>query len=139
MNSTDGTMRAMRASSSDPASLSLDEVPIPDPGPGEVLVRVAATAVTAQELTWPEEWPVIPCHDLSGVVAGSGPGRTGHPDRTGVVGVVGFDRPGAAPQSVPAPPAHLAAKPAGVDHVAAAAIPLGGLTAWQALRDHADL
>ncbi|MGD0241597.1 MAG: NADP-dependent oxidoreductase [Streptosporangiaceae bacterium] len=142
MSNPGGTMRAMRASASDPASLSLDRVPIPQAGPGEVLVRVAATAITAQELTWPESWPVIPCHDLSGVVAGSGPGSPGGtswPDGTEVFGLVGFDRPGAAAEYVTIPAADLAAKPASIDHVAAAAIPLGGLTAWQALHDHADL
>jgi NADPH:quinone reductase-like Zn-dependent oxidoreductase len=139
MNSPDGTMRAMQASDSDAASLSLDQVPVPQPGPGEVLVRVAATAVTAQELTWPEKWPAIPCHDLSGVVAGSGPGGTGWADGTEVFGLVGFDRPGAAAEYVTVPAADLAAKPAAVDHVAAAAIPLGGLTAWQAHHDHAGL
>jgi len=139
MNSPDGTMRAMQASDSNAASLSLGQVPIPRPESGEVLVRVAATAVTAQELTWPEKWPAIPCHDLSGVVAGSGPGGTGWADGTEVFGLVGFDRPGAAAEYVTVPAADLAAKPAAVDHVAAAAIPLGGLTAWQALHDHADL
>ncbi|HET9968171.1 MAG TPA: NADP-dependent oxidoreductase, partial [Streptosporangiaceae bacterium] len=139
MNSPDGTMRAMQASDSNAASLSFDQVPIPRPESGEVLVRVAATAVTAQELTWPEKWPAIPCHDLSGVVAGSGPGGTGWADGTEVFGLVGFDRPGAAAEYVTVPAADLAAKPAAVDHVAAAAIPLGGLTAWQALHDHAGL
>ena len=139
MNSPDGTMRAMQASDSNATSLSFDQVPIPRPESGEVLVRVAATAVTAQELTWPEKWPAIPCHDLSGVVAGSGPGGTGWADGTEVFGLVGFDRPGAAAEYVTVPAADLAAKPAAVDHVAAAAIPLGGLTAWQALHDHAGL
>ena len=60
MNSPDGTMQAMRASAADAASLSLDRVPIPSPGPGEVLVRVVATAVTAQELTWPERMRLEP-------------------------------------------------------------------------------
>jgi NADPH:quinone reductase-like Zn-dependent oxidoreductase len=139
MNSPDGTMRAMQASDGTAASLSLDQVPVPAPERGEVLVRVAATAVTAQELTWPEKWPAIPCHDLSGVVAGSGPGGTGWADGTEVFGLVGFDRPGAAAEYVTVPAADLAAKPAAIDHVAAAAIPLGGLTAWQALHDHAGL
>src|SRR5207342_281036 len=35
--------------------------------------------------------------------------------------------------------ADLAAKPAAAGHIAAAAIPLGGLTAWQALHSHAQL
>jgi NADPH:quinone reductase-like Zn-dependent oxidoreductase len=56
-----------------------------------------------------------------------------------VFGLIGFDRPGAAAEYVTVPAADLAAKPASVDHVAAAAIPLGGLTAWQALHDHAGL
>src|SRR5256885_10554376 len=99
MNSPDGTMRTMQATDSDAASLSLDQVPVPRPGPGEVLVRVAATAVTAQELTWPEKWPVIPCHDLSGVVAGSGPGGTGWAGRAPGVCPGGFVPPRAAPPS----------------------------------------
>jgi NADPH:quinone reductase-like Zn-dependent oxidoreductase len=44
-------MRAMRASSSDPASLASQSVPVPEPGPGELLVEVRGTAVTAHELT----------------------------------------------------------------------------------------
>ena len=77
------TTRAMRATSPDPASLTCRSVPdpasltcrsvpVPEPGPGELLVEVRATAITAGELTWPETWPVIPCHDLSGVVAAAG-------------------------------------------------------------------
>jgi len=132
-------MRAMRASSSDPASLTCENVPVPDPGPGELLVQVRATAITADELTWPETWPAIPCHDLSGVVAATGVGVTGWRPGDEVYGLVGFDRPGAAAEYVTAPAADLAPKPAAVDHVAAAAVPLGALTSWQALHEHAQL
>src|SRR6267378_7351355 len=76
MNDAVRSMRAMRASNSDPASLTSESVPVPDPGPGELLVQVRATAITADELTWPESWPVIPCHDVSGVVAATGPDRS---------------------------------------------------------------
>jgi len=65
-------MRAMRAAGPDPAGLACETVPVPEPGPGELLVEVRATAVTAGELSWPESWPAIPCHDLSGRFA---PGR----------------------------------------------------------------
>ena len=65
MNDGVRTMHAMRASSSDPASLTSESIPVPDPGPGELLVEVRATAITAGELSWPESWPAIPCHDLS--------------------------------------------------------------------------
>src|SRR6516164_666352 len=133
------TMRAMRASSPDPASLASESVPVPDPGPGELLVQVRATAITAGELTWPESWPAVPCHDLSGVVAAIGDGATGWRPGDEVYGLVGFDRPGAAAEYVSAPAADLAPKPASVDHLTAAAVPLGALTAWQALHEHAQL
>lgn len=133
------TMRAMRASSADPASLTSENIPVPEAGPGELLVEVRATAITTGELTWPESWPAIPCHDLSGVVAATGPGVSGWRPGDEVYGLVGFDRPGAAAEYVTAPAADLAIKPASVDHLAAAAVPLGALTAWQALHEHARL
>ena len=89
-------MRAMLAASADPSSLTCEMVPVPDPGPGELLVEVRATAITAGELTWPENWPAIPCHDLSGVVTTTGPDVTGWQPGDEVYGLVGFDRPGAA-------------------------------------------
>ena len=132
-------MHAMRASSPDPSSLTCDMVPVPDPGPGELLVEVRATAITTGELAWPESWPAVPCHDLSGVVAATGDGAAGWRPGDEVYGLVGFDRPGAAADYVTAPAADLAPKPASVDHLAAAAVPLGALTAWQALYQHARL
>lgn len=132
-------MRAMRASSSDPASLVSQSVPVPEPGPGELLVEVRGTAVTAHELAWPESWPAVPCHDLSGVVAAVGDGAGGWRAGDEAWGLVGFDRPGAAAEYVTVPAADLAAKPVSVDHPQAAAVPLGALTAWQALHEHAQL
>jgi NADPH:quinone reductase-like Zn-dependent oxidoreductase len=139
MNATPPTMAAMCAISSDPASLAREIVPVPDPGPGELLVEVHATAITADELTWPEKWPAIPCHDLSGVVAALGDGVTSWQPGDEVYGLVGFDRAGAAAGYVTVPAADLAYKPEGIDHLAAAAVPLGGLTAWQALHEHAQV
>src|ERR1700745_3917883 len=105
MNDAVRSMLAMRASHSapaslpptpDPPSLPSQTIPVPDPGPGELLVEVCATAITADELTWPESWPAIPCHDLSGVVSATGPGADGWRTGDEVYGLVGFDRPGAA-------------------------------------------
>jgi NADPH:quinone reductase-like Zn-dependent oxidoreductase len=107
-----GMMRAIRASSPDPASLTWENVPVPAPGPGELLIQVRATAITAEELNWPETWPAIPCHDLSGVVAATGAGVTGWRTGDEIYGLVGFDRPGAAAEYVTAPVADLAPKPA---------------------------
>jgi len=139
LTSTVRTMRAMRAAGPDPASLACETIPVPEPEPGELLVAVQATAVTAGELSWPESWPAIPCHDVSGVVAAAGPGVEGWLPGDEVYGLVGFDRPGAAADYVTAPAAELAPTPSSIDHFAAAAVPLGALTAWQALHDHARL
>jgi len=133
------TMRAVVAHANDASGLAYETMPVPAPGPGEVLVEVHATAITAGELTWPESTPFIPAHDLSGVVAGLGDKVQGLRVGDEVYGLIGFDRPGAAAEYVTVPAGDLAAKPATVDHIAAATLPLGALTAWQALNDHARL
>ena len=111
MNDAVRAMRALRASSSDPASLTSQSVPVPEPGPGELLVEVHGTAITAGELSWPESWPAIPCHDLSGVVAAAGDGAGSWRSGDEVYGLVGFDRPGAAAEYVTAPPPTLLPSP----------------------------
>src|SRR6476620_7311894 len=77
---TMSTMRALVAyERGGPDKLRMDVVPLPRPGLGEVLVEVHAAAITFAELSWPESWthrPMIPSHDLSGVVASCGPGVT---------------------------------------------------------------
>ena len=53
--------------------LRVEQIETPSPGPGEVLVRVHAAAITRGELEWPvDRLPATPSHELSGVVAGSG-------------------------------------------------------------------
>lgn len=138
MNQTE-SMYAVRAHSADPTDLRYEQVPRPIPGPGEVLVAVHATAVTAGELSWSNEWPLIPAHDLSGVVAELGPEVSDLTAGDKIYGLVGFDRPGAAAEYVAVPVDQLAGKPGSIDHLAAATVPLGALTAWQALVDHAKL
>jgi NADPH:quinone reductase-like Zn-dependent oxidoreductase len=69
----------------DPDHLVYEDVPQPQPGPGEVLVRVSATGVIVNELRWNETYETqagrkrvlpIPGRDLSGVVVVGGPGVT---------------------------------------------------------------
>ena len=136
---TPTTMSAVRAYGADPGTLTLERVPVPKAGPGEVLVAVHATAVTAGELTWSDTWPLIPAHDLSGVVAEVGDGVTDLRVGDEAYGLIAFDRPGAAAEFVAVPAADLAGKPTTVDHATAATVPLAGLTAWQALVDHAKV
>jgi NADPH:quinone reductase-like Zn-dependent oxidoreductase len=133
------TMQAILAFGPDPASLMCERIPVPRPGAGEVLVAVHATAVTAGELTWPERWPVVPAHDVAGVVAQLGDGVDTLSVGDDVYGLIPFDLPGAAAEFVAVPSTALAAKPTAVDHLAAATLALGGLTARQALADHACL
>jgi NADPH:quinone reductase-like Zn-dependent oxidoreductase len=132
-------MHAVRAHGADPSELRYEPVPRPVPGVGEVLVAVHATAVTAGELSWSDEWPLIPAHDMSGVVVELGPQATGLAVGDEVYALIGFDRPGAAAEYVAVPASQLAAKPGSIDHLAAATVPLGALTAWQALVNHAKV
>jgi len=120
--------------------ISVDEVDVPAPGPTAALVAVHAAALTRDELTWPvDRLPAVPSYELSGVVAVVGDG--GDPSLVGqaVVALTPFDRDGVAREYAPMPVDLLAPRPAGVDDVHAAAIPLPGLSAWQALFDHGGL
>jgi NADPH:quinone reductase-like Zn-dependent oxidoreductase len=143
-------MMALRAHArGGPEQLVYEQAPAPSAGPGEVLVAVHAAAITfAELLAWDLQWttrdgkdrtPVIPSHETSGIVAGLGAGVAGQAAGEEVVGLIGFDRDGAAAEYVVVPGASLAAKPQSLSHVAAATLPLAALTAWQALADHAGL
>ena len=137
------TMQALVADErGGPEQLRMATVPRPEPGPGEVLVEVHAAAITFAELGWPESWthrPMIPSHEMSGVVAACGPGVTDLADGDQVFGLIRFDRLGAAAEYVTVPADDLARRPRQIPHILAAALPLAGLTGWQSLHDHAGL
>jgi NADPH:quinone reductase-like Zn-dependent oxidoreductase len=123
-----------------PEVLVVERAPVPAPAAGEVLIAVHAAAITFDELTWEETWaatPVIPSHEVSGVVAEAAPGVTDFKPGDEVYGLIEDLGDGAAAEFVAVPAADLAAKPSTVSHVAAAALPLAGLTALQGLVDHA--
>jgi NADPH:quinone reductase-like Zn-dependent oxidoreductase len=130
-----------------PDVLAVESAPIPVPGAGEVLVAVHAAAITFDELTWEETWtrsgrsrtPTIPSHEISGVVAEITSDVTDFRPGDDVYGLVRFDRDGGAADYVTVPADDLAAKPSRVSHTVAAALPLAGLTALQALVDHAHV
>jgi NADPH:quinone reductase-like Zn-dependent oxidoreductase len=142
------TMTALRAHRrGGPEVLTVEQAPIPVPAGGEVLVAVDAAAITFDELTWDETWsrdgvdrtPIIPSHEVSGVVAAAAPDVTDFAVGDAVYGLIQFDLDGAAADYVAVPAADLAARPATLSHVESAALPLAGLTAWQALVDHAKV
>lgn len=110
--------------------LRLEELPTPEPKPGEVLVRVHAAAITRDELTWRlDRLPTIPSYELSGVTA----------EGDEVFALTPFERSGVLSEYTAVPADALAPKPAYLSHVEAAALPMPGLTAWQALVTHGRL
>ena len=119
--------------------LALDEVDVPAPGDGEVLVRVHAAAITRDELDWPtDRLPAIPSYEVSGVVEAVGSGA-GLEVGDEVFGLTPFDRDGVAAEFAVVPVAVLARKPQSLGHIESAALPMPALTAWQGLFDHGKL
>ena len=142
------SMMALRAhTQGGPEVLVYESAPWPTVRNDEVLIAVHAAAITFTELTWPETWasggvdrtPIVPSHEFSGVVAEVGDGVTGLSAGDEVYGLVPFDRDGAAAEYVSVPYTNVAIRPRAVSHVVAAAAVLPGLTAWEALADHAKV
>ncbi|MFF0203838.1 NADP-dependent oxidoreductase [Streptomyces sp. NPDC005017] len=130
-----------------PETLVEREMERPEPGLGEVLVRVHAAGVNPVD--WKTRasgglvaWGEVPAvgWDVSGTVEAVGPGVGLFRPGDEVFGMPLFPRQaGGYAEYVVAPARHLARKPAGLTHVEAAALPLAALTAWQALVDAADV
>jgi NADPH:quinone reductase-like Zn-dependent oxidoreductase len=129
-----------------PEVLMVEEVERPEPGPTEVLVRVAAAGVN------PVDWkvragggflgepPFTVGWDVAGEVEAVGFGVTWLAPGDRVFGMPRFPREAACyAEYVVSPSRHLARIPDGLDDVKAAAVPLAGLTAWQALVDTAGV
>ena len=90
-----------------------------------------AAAITRDELEWPvDRLPAVPSYELSGVIVDT---------NEEVFALTPFDRDGVAAEYACVPSAVLAPKPARVTHVEAAALPMGGLSAWQGLFVHGHL
>ncbi|MCX5205950.1 NADP-dependent oxidoreductase [Streptomyces sp. NBC_00237] len=125
--------------------LEVAEVPMPSPGPGEVLVRVLATGMN------PADWkvrtgkvdffgppPYVLGHEFSGTVERVGAGVT---RCEAGEEVYGWTTPphGSHADHVVVAEDRVAAKPRTLDHVGSAALPISGFTAYQALITLADV
>jgi len=138
-------MRALRAHQpGGPEHLIAEDAPVPVPGIGDALVRVHAASFTPTELEWPSTWvdraghdrrPVIPGHEVSGVVTALGYGTTGVAVGDAVYGLTDWYRDGAAAEYVAVEARNLACKPDRLDHRIAASVPMVALTAQQGLFD----
>lgn len=133
-------MREVRAVAfGGPEVLRLVEAARPEPGAGEVLVRVRAAGVN------PADWRIrsgqVPKYgpppltlglDLAGTVVAAGPGAARFAPGDEVFGVTLPPR-GSYAEYAAVPEGQLAAAPRSVDAVGAAALPVAALTAWQSL------
>ncbi|PZR55180.1 NADP-dependent oxidoreductase [Xylanimonas oleitrophica] len=130
-----------------PDRLQVLDLPDPQPGPHELVVAVHAATVNPTDIALREgvgipdglEPPYVPGMDLAGVVVAVGDGVELSPgDR--VVAAVNPRRPqgGAYAERVVVPDTSVALLPDGLDLVAAATLPLNGLTVQRAL-ELADL
>jgi NADPH:quinone reductase-like Zn-dependent oxidoreductase len=123
----------------------IEELPRPAPGPGEVLVRVAAAGVGP----W-DGWirghtsvvkvalPLTLGSDLSGVIEEIGPGVSAFEVGDEVYGVTNPDFCGAYAEYAVASAAMVARKPHGLTDIEAASVPVVAVTAWQMLFDYAQ-
>lgn len=143
--SADATMKAIVTN--DDESLSFLEVPRPTPLASEVLIEVAAIGVNpvdwktrasasrARDRFDPER-PMILGWDVAGTVVAAGPGVTRFSVGDRVFGMPRFPHPAEAyAEFVVARSREVALTPDNITDVEAAAVPLAGLTAWQALVD----
>src|SRR2546430_17307042 len=131
-----------------PELLAYEDAPKPALQPGDALVRVIDTSITKTELTWDETYtdcdgrpriPTIPGHEFAGIVDALAPQAAGVRVGDAVYALSSFCRNGSAAEFIAIRAADLAPKPHSLNFEQAAAVPLAGLTAWQALFDHAQI
>jgi NADPH:quinone reductase-like Zn-dependent oxidoreductase len=122
--------------------LELTDTPRPTPGPGTVLVKVAATSFNPVDAgirggylaeVYSITFPHVPGIDVAGTIAEVGDGVQGWKIGDAVVGMLPLDADGAAAEYAVAPAEVLTAAPRSVALADSAALPTVGLTAWQAL------
>jgi NADPH:quinone reductase len=121
-----------------PEVLDVTEMPVPQPGPDEVLVRVLAAGVGPWDASlrrggWTGGLPYIPGGEFAGVVEGDTGEAAALDDGAPVYGYPGLA--GCYAQYVTCPAEQLAPIPAGLPVVDAAAAPIDVLTAEQGLTD----
>lgn len=129
-----------------PEVLRYDDVPTPEPGVGQVRIRVAASAYNAADngmragfLPIPVLLPHVPGYDVSGTVDALGTGVDGLAIGDAVVGFLPMERDGGAAEYVVAPADALVPAPTSIPLADAAALPSVALTARQALFDDGGL
>jgi NADPH:quinone reductase-like Zn-dependent oxidoreductase len=130
------------------AGMKLVERPEPMAAINDVVVQVHASGFVGTELTWPSTWtdrlngdrrPVIPGHELAGVVTAIGYGTTGLSVGQRVFGLTDWYRDGTLAEYSAIEARNLAPLPGDVDFTVGASLPISGLSAWQGLFVHGRL
>ena len=141
-------MKAVRYHSyGDSDVLVYEDADRPVAGAGQVMVEVAGAAFNPVDArsarllqqVFPVTFPHVPNFDVAGVITEVGEGVSGWSAGAAVVAFLPMTAPGAAAEYAAAPAEALAAAPRTVELADAAALPSAGLTAWQALFDHASV
>lgn len=129
-----------------PECISVETVPTPTPGPGEVLIQVGAAGVgpwdgwiRSGNSVLPQPLPLTLGSDLCGVVVAVGPGVTTSKPGDAVFGVTNGQFTGAYAHHALAQENMIALKPDALTAVQAASVPVIAVTAWQALFDKGHL
>jgi NADPH:quinone reductase len=123
-----------------PEVLQIVELPVPEPGDGEVRIKVAAATVNPTDTGLRAGWrvpagrppPYVPGMELAGVVHAAGRGVTWRPGER-VMAIVLPASPGAQAEYVVVPADSVARVPDGIGLAAAATLPMNGLTVRRAL------
>jgi NADPH:quinone reductase-like Zn-dependent oxidoreductase len=130
------------------AGMTPAERPEPEAAINDVVVQVHASGFVPTELEWPSTWadrldrdrtPVIPGHELAGVVTALGYGTTGLSVGQRVFGLPDWYRDGTLAEYAAVEARNLAPLPGDVDFTVGASLPISGLTAWQGLFQHGRL
>ncbi|EIL94526.1 NADP-dependent oxidoreductase [Rhodanobacter spathiphylli] len=129
-----------------PEAIAIEEIAMPEPGPGEVLVQVHAAGVGPWD-SWirtgksvlPQPLPLTLGSDFSGVITGLGEGVTGFATGDEVYGVTNSRFTGACAEYAVASAGMISAKPRSITHREAASVPVVATTAWQMLFEQAGL
>lgn len=124
--------------------MDVRDMPLPSPGPEDVLIRVHAASVNpldwkirsgmAKILTG-RTFPKILGSECAGEVAAVGTGATGFQKGDEVIGFPGIRRLGTFAEYVAVSRHKTFTKPKNISYEQASAIPIAGVTALQALRD----
>jgi NADPH:quinone reductase-like Zn-dependent oxidoreductase len=129
-----------------PSVMRFEEVPRPNPGPGEVLIKVEAVGVGLWD-SWiragmsvlAQPLPLTLGSDLSGDIVAVGAGIADLREGDSVYGVTNPRFVGAYAEYAVASAAMVSKKPASLTYIEAASVPVVAVTAWQGLFDHAGL